>query len=69
MPPDGDYLIAAVDLRPPARGSDYYLAYNMVVGTEAAARGAAALAQLAPRAERIHARQGTTIKTTLTVRR
>ncbi len=60
MPPDGDYLIAAVGMNPSS---------NLGGGTDAVARRAAALAQIAPLAERIHARQRTTIKTTLTVRR
>jgi hypothetical protein len=60
MPPDGEYLIVALD---------HYVSYNMLGGAEAAARLAAELAKVAPRADRIQARQGTTIKTTLTVRR
>ena len=58
--PDGEYLIVAVDKYRPSNMSD---------GADADARRAAALAQIAPLAERIQARQGTTMKTTLTVRR
>ena len=60
MPPDGDYLIVAVGMNPSS---------NLGGGADAVARRAAALAQIAPLADRIQARQGTTIKTTLTVRR
>jgi hypothetical protein len=60
MPPDGEYLIVALDKA---------LAYVWVRGPEADARRAAALARVAPLATRLQARQGTTIKTTLTVQR
>jgi hypothetical protein len=59
MPPDGEYLIVAIDKYP----------YRMM-GSDAAAnvRRAAALAEIAPLAQRIQAKQGTTIKTTLKIR-
>jgi hypothetical protein len=60
MPPDGEYLIVALDK---------YLRYNLGLNAEANARRGGLLAQIAPLATRIQARQGTTIKTTLTVRR
>jgi len=60
MPPDGDYLIAAVGMNSSS---------NLGGITDAVARRAAALARIAPLADRIQARQGTTIKKTLTVRR
>jgi len=58
--PDGEYLIVAVDKYRPS---------NLSGPADVDARRAAGLAQIAPRAQRIQARQGTTIKTTLTLQR
>jgi hypothetical protein len=63
MPPDGEYLIVAVDHYIP------YASGATGAGAGADARLAAELAKIAPLADRIQAKQGTTIKTTLTVRR
>ena len=60
MPPDGDYLIVAVER---------YISALLSVVHQPGDRRAAALAEIAPSATRIQARQGTTIKTSLTVKK
>jgi hypothetical protein len=67
MPPDGEYLIVAADKYLALKGG--LLLGGLGGGADADARRAAGLARIAPLADRIQARQGTTIKTRLTVRR
>ena len=76
MPPDGEYLIVALPL--PFRGAGAETLKRAVAlapkltwgaGAEINAKRAAILAEIAPLADRIQAKQGTTIKTRLTVRR